>query len=105
MPTKPAPNGHKPGSNGSKPVPTAVAEAVAEGDPGDFLVLYTDGITDALNPGGQDFGMHNLEGVILEQRENSAAEIAAALERALEEHLAGTSQFDDITLMIARRKL
>ncbi len=73
-------------------------------NPGDFLVLYTDGITDALTPGGQDFGMHKLEGVVLDQRENSAAQIAAALEQALEAHTAGAPLFDDSTLMVARRK-
>jgi len=73
-------------------------------NPGDFLVLYTDGITDALTPGGQDFGLHNLEGVVLEQRENTAAAMTAALEHALEVHTAGAPLFDDITLMIARRK-
>jgi serine phosphatase RsbU (regulator of sigma subunit) len=73
-------------------------------NPGDFLVLYTDGVTDALSPSGADFGMHKLEGVVLDQRENSAAEIAAGLERALQAHLSGMALFDDVTFLIARRK-
>jgi sigma-B regulation protein RsbU (phosphoserine phosphatase) len=71
--------------------------------PGDFVVFYTDGITDALNDQGQDFGIDNLESLVLEQRENSANQIAAALEDSLRTHIGEQPLFDDITLVIARR--
>jgi serine phosphatase RsbU (regulator of sigma subunit) len=72
-------------------------------NPGDFMVFYTDGVTDALNAAGQDFGMENLETVIFSQRSNSAQEIASALEYALTRFIGDQPLFDDITFVIARR--
>ena len=54
-------------------------------NPGDFVVFYTDGITDALNPQGQDFGMENLEGIVLAEREHPAEQMARALENELQD--------------------
>ncbi len=70
---------------------------------GDFLLVYTDGVTDALSPAGDDFGMHRLEDVVLAHRDDSAAQLVAALESALERHIGETASFDDITLLAIRR--
>ena len=72
-------------------------------NPGDFMVFYTDGVMDALNAEGRDFGMENLENVILRQRSNPAQEIASALESALALFVGDQPLFDDITFVIARR--
>ncbi|OGO36320.1 MAG: hypothetical protein A2W35_03145 [Chloroflexi bacterium RBG_16_57_11] len=72
-------------------------------NPGDFLVLYTDGITDALNPEGDSFGMHHLENLVLAHREETAQQIGIALESAIQDFTGGAPGFDDITLMIVRR--
>jgi sigma-B regulation protein RsbU (phosphoserine phosphatase) len=74
-------------------------------NPGDFLVLYTDGVTDALNPDGQSFDMERLESVVLAHREESAQQIGAALESAIQSFTGGAPGFDDITLLIVRRSL
>lgn len=71
--------------------------------PGDFLVLYTDGVTDALSPEGDDFGLGRLEQIALEHCGEPAAQIAAVLEQALQAHTGGAPQFDDITFLVARR--
>jgi serine phosphatase RsbU (regulator of sigma subunit) len=71
--------------------------------PGDFLVIYTDGVTDAMDPTGADFGLRHLEDIILAHREDSAAAMALALEDALHSHTGGGALFDDITFLIARR--
>jgi sigma-B regulation protein RsbU (phosphoserine phosphatase) len=71
--------------------------------PGDFLVLYTDGVTDALDPQGDSFEMDRLESVVLAHREESAQEIGAALESAIRDFTGGAPVFDDITLLIFRR--
>jgi sigma-B regulation protein RsbU (phosphoserine phosphatase) len=72
-------------------------------NPGDFVVFYTDGITDALNPQGQDFGMENLEGVVLAEREHTAEQMAKALENELETFIGQAPLFDDSTFVIVRR--
>jgi sigma-B regulation protein RsbU (phosphoserine phosphatase) len=74
-------------------------------NPGDFLVLYTDGITDALNPQGHSFGMDRLESVVLAHREETAQQIGAALESAIQSFTGGAPGFDDITLLIVRRSV
>jgi serine phosphatase RsbU (regulator of sigma subunit) len=71
---------------------------------GDFLLLYTDGVPDATGAGAQRFGMERLRRVVLEHRHESAAVIVAALEGVIGEFTGDTTQFDDIAIMIARRK-
>lgn len=72
-------------------------------DRGDFLVLYTDGVTDALDVEGNAFDIQNLERVILAQRDGSAADIAVALEKAIEEFIGTGAPYDDITILVAGR--
>jgi sigma-B regulation protein RsbU (phosphoserine phosphatase) len=72
-------------------------------NPGDFVVFYTDGITDALNPQGQDFGMENLEGIVLAERENPAELMRRALENELQTFIGEAPLFDDSTFVIVRR--
>jgi sigma-B regulation protein RsbU (phosphoserine phosphatase) len=72
-------------------------------DPGDFLFLYTDGVPDAANTNSQQFGMERLRRVILEQREATAANLVAALERAIGKFIGAATQFDDIAMMVAKR--
>jgi sigma-B regulation protein RsbU (phosphoserine phosphatase) len=73
-------------------------------DPGDFMLLYTDGVPDASNPQSQRFGMERLRRVILENRHAPAAGIVAAIEGAIGEFTGATEQFDDIAMMIAKRR-
>jgi len=66
---------------------------------GDTLVLYTDGITDARNPGGQDFGEDRLIRLVRElPRALSAGETLSAISVELERFTAGAEQMDDMTL-------
>jgi phosphoserine phosphatase RsbU/P len=70
---------------------------------GDFLLLYTDGLIDAINAQGQEFGMNNLEKMVIENRASSAEEIISFLEYALFDHLGETMPFDDVTLLLVKR--
>lgn len=71
--------------------------------PGDFLVMYTDGVIDALNPEGISFGMEALERLTLENRDRSAEEMIAAIENEIQAFTGDAPLFDDITLMVVRR--
>jgi sigma-B regulation protein RsbU (phosphoserine phosphatase) len=70
---------------------------------GDFLVLYTDGVTDALDIHGNEFGLERLEQVVLAQRAASAAEMVAELEKSIQEFVGNAAIFDDITIVIVKR--
>jgi sigma-B regulation protein RsbU (phosphoserine phosphatase) len=70
---------------------------------GDVLVMYTDGVTDALDPQDNDYGIGRLESLALAHREASATEIATALEQSIQSFTAGAPLFDDITTLIVKR--
>ncbi len=71
--------------------------------PGDFLLLYTDGLIDALNASGEEFGMSGVEKVLQENRHATAEEIIYLLEEAIVEHSGDITPFDDITLLLVKR--
>jgi serine phosphatase RsbU (regulator of sigma subunit) len=65
-------------------------------------VLYTDGVTDAENSARQRFGRDRLLDVVTSAASGSAAAMAAAIESAIAE-FSTDAQYDDITLVVARR--
>lgn len=77
-------------------------------EPGDFVLLYTDGLTDALNMDGEAFGAERLRAVLAGHAQTyaapTAASLLAALEEALDAFTGAAAPFDDVTLLIARRQ-
>jgi len=73
-------------------------------DPGEALVLFTDGLTEARDPRGQLFGEQRLLAG-LQAGTGSASETAASLMRSLHDYTAGGDPVDDITLMVIKRQL
>ena len=72
--------------------------------PGDVLVLYTDGVTDALNNEMDEFGEKRLRCVVGRYRTESAAGIIRAVNQAVDEFVGDTPQFDDLTLVVLKRQ-
>ncbi len=72
-------------------------------EPGDLLVLYTDGIVEAANPEDEEYGIERLAELCRRHRLAACAEIAAALEADLEAFVRGVPFADDRTLVMARR--
>lgn len=71
---------------------------------GDLLVLYTDGLTDALDAHEVDFGLGRVQRVVLEHRHGSAVEVVAALEQAVDDHTGSAPPFDDTALLVIRKR-
>jgi len=69
---------------------------------GDILIAYTDGVTDARNPSGERFTQERLL-ALLEKPISSAAALLDTIEARLNVYIAEAVQFDDITLLAARR--
>jgi sigma-B regulation protein RsbU (phosphoserine phosphatase) len=72
--------------------------------PGDALVLYTDGLTDAANAEQDRFGLDRLKELVRIHRHEPAHELAETINRAVEDFVGETVQFDDVTLVVARRE-
>jgi serine phosphatase RsbU (regulator of sigma subunit) len=72
--------------------------------PGDLLVLYTDGITEAQNPQGAFFGEDRLLEVVLSKAGSSAEEIRDALLEEARRFVGGSAQQDDVALIVIRRE-
>ena len=75
--------------------------------PGDALILYTDGISDALNTDYEEFGMTRLKDTIrasIERTSNPTADdIQTAIADAVRTFTDNMMQYDDITLLIVKR--
>ena len=71
--------------------------------PGDSILLYTDGVPDASNEDQEQFGMERLRRVILKRRTAPVADMVSALEHAIAELTGGASQFDDIAILAVER--
>lgn len=72
--------------------------------PGDVLVLYTDGITEANNPNGVFFEEDRLIETILQNADNSAQEILDALIEAVQRFIGPVPRQDDIAMIVVRRE-
>jgi serine phosphatase RsbU (regulator of sigma subunit) len=73
-------------------------ENVVQLDPGDLLVMYTDGVTEARNADGEQFGMARLAAVV--DGTDGGVELAiASLNNAVEDFTGGNSGQDDLTIV------
>jgi len=71
--------------------------------PGDVLVIYSDGVTEAVSPTGEEFGPTRLYEAVARNMDGSAAGIRDRIESALTKFSQGTPAADDITLVIVKR--
>jgi sigma-B regulation protein RsbU (phosphoserine phosphatase) len=68
--------------------------------PGDRIVLYTDGVTDAANEAGEFFGRAGLRKAIKEVAGTDCMSLHRAIQKAMLEFTAGAEQSDDVTLVV-----
>jgi sigma-B regulation protein RsbU (phosphoserine phosphatase) len=68
--------------------------------PGESLVVYTDGLIDALAPGGELFGKERLTAVLQEHRDANPEEMLAHVDRSVSEHTAPGRPDDDINIIV-----
>lgn len=73
-------------------------------EPGDGIVLYTDGITEAANPDGNLYGLQRLRDIAQKMWSQPARNVQQAIVEDVKKHLAGTASDDDITLLVFKRQ-
>ena len=71
-------------------------------EPGEMLVLYTDGATEALNPAGEEFGRDRLAEVVKAGRTLTAREVVASLEKEVLKWTDGVGATDDVTFFVIK---
>jgi sigma-B regulation protein RsbU (phosphoserine phosphatase) len=71
--------------------------------PKDVLVIYTDGVTEANDAAGNEFGEARLRDTVRENLCLSPADLLTAIQEAVQKFSAG-EQFDDLTLVVARAR-
>ena len=72
-------------------------------EPGDAVVLYTDGVTEAINTKGEQFGVERLQEVFAASPPKNAEQAAKETFEAVREFVDEAQQFDDITCLVLYR--
>ncbi len=81
---------------------TSYQESTLALRPGDLLVAYTDGISEALNPDEEEYGESRLMEVARRCDGVAVADVIARVVQAVDAFAAGAEQHDDMTLVAAR---
>jgi sigma-B regulation protein RsbU (phosphoserine phosphatase) len=71
--------------------------------PGDVLVIYSDGVTEAMNENEEEFGEDRLQEIVEKNYHLSATDMVEHIISEVRDHAGRVSQSDDITLLVIRR--
>ena len=72
--------------------------------PGDYVVFFTDGITEARNSAGDFLDDEGLEAIVQSQAWTSAEQLLTAIVHGLDDFSTGMPQADDFTVIVLRRR-
>lgn len=67
--------------------------------PGDLLLFFTDGITEAMNIQKKEYGLEKLRNLAVSLSDKTAEDVAAEIMKDVNSHTKGAEQSDDITLI------
>ncbi len=81
-----------------------VDETIVQLQPGDVVILYTDGITEAPNGQRQQYGIDRLSEVVCQNRHRSALEICQTVIDDVWQHVGNYPTYDDMTLLVLKQK-
>jgi len=81
-----------------------LGEAETHLAPGDLLVCYTDGVTEAIDEQQLEFGVPRLRELMVAHQHDSAEVVMQRILNALDQHRHGQPPFDDVTLVVVKRE-
>lgn len=79
------------------------SEGVLDLDPGDMLVVYSDGLTEATNPDEEEFGADRLQDLVAGAAGLTPAEAGRVVLQAVERFLEGERPHDDLSVVVVRK--
>ncbi|MFH1877996.1 MAG: PP2C family protein-serine/threonine phosphatase, partial [Candidatus Omnitrophota bacterium] len=85
-------------------IESGFSEKNMEYEPGSIFVLYTDGVTEAMNARGEMFGKDRLESLAKKLNGMPAREVVDAIHKAVSDFAGKAKQYDDITVMAVKVK-
>jgi sigma-B regulation protein RsbU (phosphoserine phosphatase) len=81
---------------------TPYEEATVDLVPGDLIVLFTDGVSEAMDRSGKDYGEERLLQLLLSVHKGDSHEVLNAIHQDVISYAGGAPQSDDITLMVVK---
>ena len=100
------PNGVRSLLSGSVPVGLFASATYSDADTilekGDVLIIYSDGVTEALNLAGEEFSDARLAEQAVQHREAPLGDLLQSIITAVQTFAVGAQQSDDVTLLVAR---
>jgi sigma-B regulation protein RsbU (phosphoserine phosphatase) len=81
---------------------TAYHQEIIKLEPGDILLIFSDGITEAMNMKDQEFGEERLMNLIAPLANASASEISDSILRSIADYVGTAPQHDDSTLVVIK---
>ena len=71
---------------------------------GDTLVMFTDGVTEAMDTAYKEFGAERLDSILRQQSGANSQQIIEAIKAGIKEFVGDAEQSDDITMLVVKRK-
>ena len=68
----------------------------------DVIVLFTDGVSEAMNKKGEEFSDEKLESLALSLSDLSSSQIISSIKAEVQSFTSGATQSDDITLLVLK---
>ncbi len=80
------------------------SQALINLNSGDSIVMFTDGVPDALNEKDEEYGMERMTQVYIKNANKPAEQILAAIENDLQTHVGEANRFDDVTIVVLKKE-
>ena len=69
---------------------------------GDYLILYTDGVTEHINEAGEFYGVHSFYSLLNQLKDKTPEEIATMIMKSVDRFGSGVTQHNDLSLMVVK---
>ena len=96
------PSGIVLGLVGTEDFTTYIQEQTVRLDSGDTVVLYTDGITEAMNPDGEEYSFDRFLRTLIRARDQDPREMIEQVNQNVRQFSSGVPQHDDLTMMVLK---